>query len=463
VARFVRHFYRFSGGGLDRPRFVFKGGEGDEYVEVGKEKKQIGQMDKSELRTEYETARDEVREKLKQYDDKKAEYKIFLDYANQRLNQVDVDLKKFDVLEPKQIRDNLKRLHSILEFAADVELKERKKDLIGAIEKQKRTYIKKLEDRYKEHESMLAAEVKPETLKFARTKMGETKAKMAFLFNERIRAVDSSITKQFNTKWEGAESRSETIMLYLKSVEEGISSTEKGSTGESANELFREYEDAVRGQFCIEEAKQEIARPKVKTICLDYMLKYRQSRPDVHKAFSDIMDKYLLMMDSVKGEEAYKVQAIIYGQFLDEVRGVRRTMLDGEKDVPVRNFGLAAADQVDEGRKAGEKSWDKVSFAKTQLVDYKPDTDYFMKKGQPVHYLATEGLPDSANGLVIDFASQGTRVQVLDQAPVKVKTISYLHVQVKDDKGKVTAEGWVRADSLAPEAKPEKKTKGSVA
>lgn len=441
---------------------MFKNGEGEEYVE-GKEKKEVGKMDKSELRAEYETARDEVRAKLKQYDDKKGEYKVFLDYANQRLNQVDVDLQKFDVLEPKQIRDNLKRLHNILEFTADVELKDRKKELIGLIEKQKRAYIKKLEDRYKEHETMLAAEVKPDTLKFARTKMGEVKAQMAFLFNERIRAVDNSITKQFNTKWEGAESRSETIMLYLKSVEEGISSTEKGSTGDSADGLFREYEDSVRGQFCIEEAKQGIARPKVKTICLDYMLKYSQSRPEVNKAFSSLMDKYLTMIDNVKGSEAYKVQAIIYGQFLDEVRTIRRTMLDSEKDVPVRNFGLAAAEEVDEGRKPGEKNWDKAAQGKVQLVAYKPETDYFMKKGQPVHYLATEGLPESANGVVIDFASQGAKVQVLDQTPVKVKTFNYLHVQVLDDKGKVTSEGWVRADALAPGVKPEKKTKGSVA
>lgn len=446
---------------------MFKAGEGDEYTEVGKEKKEVGKMDKSELRAEYETARDEVRAKLKQYDDKKGEYKVFLDYANQRLNQVDVDLQKFDVLEPKQIRDNLKRLHNILEFTADVELKERKKELTGLIEKQKRAYIKKLEVRYKEHESMLAAEVKPETLKFARGKMVEIKAQMTFLFNERIRAVDNSITKQFNTKWEGSEARSETIMLYLKSVEEGISSSEKGSTGDSADELYREYEDSVRGQFCIEEAKQEIARPKVKTICLDYILKYSQSRPEVSKAFSNTMDKYLTMIDNVKGHEAYKVQAIIYGQFLDEVRTIRRTMLDGEKDAPARNFGLAAADQVDKERKQGEKNWDKVAMGKVLLVAYKSETDYFMKKGQPVHYLATEGLPESANGVVIDFASQGSRVQVLDLTPVKVKTFNYLHVQVLDDKGKVTSEGWVRADALAPgakpDSKPEKKTKGSVA
>lgn len=445
---------------------MFKIGEGEEYVE-GKEKKEVGKMDKSELRVEYETARDEVRAKLKQYDDKKGEYKVFLDYANQRLNQVDADLQKFDVLEPKQIRDNLKRLHNILEFTADVELKERKKELVGLIEKQKRTYIKKLEDRYKEHEAMLAAEVKPETLKFARTKMGEVKAQLAFLFNERIRAVDNSITKQFNTKWEGSESRSETIMLYLKSVEEGISSTDKGSTGDSADQLFRDYEDAVRGQFCIEEAKQGIARPKVKSICLDYILKYSQSRPAVSKAFTDLMGDYLAKIDAVKGSEAYKVQAIIYGQFLDEVRTVRRTMLDSEKDVPVRNFGLAAADQVDAERKPGEKNWDKAAPGKVQLATYKPKTDYFMKKGQPIHYLATQGLPESANGVVIDFASQGARVQVLDQTPVKVKTFNYLHVQVLDDKGKVTSDGWVRADALAPGAtsdkKPEKKTKGDVA
>jgi len=448
MKHYLQHRFRsFLGSSFLPSRFVYDKKEAQEMDNEQPEKKDVGKMDKVELKAEYQKARDEVRDTLKKYEGKKAQYKVFIDYANQRLNQVDTDLQRFDVLEPKQIRDNLKKLRNILEFAADEQLQERKKDIVGLIENKRKAMVKKLEDRYKEHVGMLESQVKPNTLKFARSKFIDVRARMNLLFNARIRGVESSISKQFNTKWDDAQSRTDTIMMYLDDVEAGLTTSDKNSTAGDAEALYQEYEDGVRGEFCLEEAKQGVIEAKIKQTCLQYMVDYRDKDMKVYKLFDNLQKKYVDLLAQVKGEDAYKVQAILYGQFLDEVRNIRSVVLK-ENDKVVGKFGDAAADQVDAGRKPGEKNWDKIERQNVQLVDFHPKTEYVMKKGEALHYLATDGLPESANGVVIDYAKQGTTVLMTEDLPVKVNGLSYVHVQTTDKQGKVTADGWVRADAV---------------
>ncbi|MCC7197387.1 hypothetical protein IT413_04315 [Candidatus Peregrinibacteria bacterium] len=473
MSKNIQHSDRLTTKTIFSSRMVFeKKGSGDsepyeEVVEIGSEKKEGGKKDKGALKAEYEKARNDVREKLKKFEDKKGQYKVFLDYAEQRLNQVDRDLQHFDVLDEKHIRDNLKRLQNILIFTLDDSLKDRRKEIVAMIERQKKAAVKKLEDRAKQHAQMLADEVKPETLKFAQTKFNEVKAQTNFLFNSRIQAVDTSMYRAQDPKWGDMATRTETLMIYFQSVEDGLNSNEEGSTNAEAEKLFKDYESAVRGQYCLEETKQGVAVHKIQTICLEYKVNYVDKRKDVYDAFDKLGAKYKVLMEGVKGADAYKIQGVIYGQFLDEVREIYRTLLAGDKDVPVRNFGLSAMDQVNAGRKANEKKWDKVDRNDVRLVAYRPTTEFVMKSGQDIHYLAEGDAPEGMNGVAIDHVRGGETVFLVDQNPVKVGGKEYLHVEVRDKKGNVTSDGWVRSDAMNPfddtKKKADKKKKGDIA
>lgn len=438
----------------------------EESADINPEKKEGGKKDKATLKAEYEKARDDVRTKLQKYVDKESQYKVFLDYANERLNQVDRDLKRFDVLDESTVRENMKKLQSILVFTLDDELKNRRKEVIAKIESEKKAAVKRLEERAKEHYAMLAEEVKPETLKFAQTKFAEVKAQINVLYNLRIRAVDTSMSKAQDPKWGDMATRTETLMIYLQGVEDGLGSTEEGSTSAEAEKMYKDYETSVRGQYCIEEAKQGVSLRKINTTCLEYKVKYWESRKDIYDAFDKLSSKYKKLMEGVKGDEAYKVQAVIYGQFLDEVRVIYRQLVAPNQDVPSRNFALATVEQLDVGKKPNEKKWDKVEKSGLQFASYSSENEYVMKSGEDVHYLAGEGEFAGTNGIVIGSVHGGNKVTLVEQAPIKVAGKEYLHIEVRDKKGNVTSDGWVRASALAPsanpEAKPEKKNKKAV-
>jgi hypothetical protein len=171
-------------------------------------------------------------------------------------------------------------------------------------------------------------------------------------------------------------------------------------------------------------------------------------------------------MEGVKGDDAYKVQAVIYGQFLDEVRLIYAQLVAPNQDVPARDFALATVEQLEVGKKPNEKKWDKVERNGLQLASFSSESEYVMKSGEDIHYLAGEGEFAATNGIVIGAVHGGDKVTLVEQAPVKVAGKEYLHIEVRDKKGNVTSDGWVRASALAPsdspEKKPEKKNKKDV-
>jgi hypothetical protein len=439
-------YCHFSGNFQMRPaRLVFDQPGKEIPKEAGGELSEAAKSE-AELRSQYESAKSEVEERLKKYE-KKLNYKVFVDYAKGRLALCDKDLKKTDVLDVKKVKANLVLLNQIIFQAAKDEVNDKKNEVVAAVSARKKEYLEMLDKRFEEQKRQLGN--MPDTLVLAKQLHGNTLLKIGTLFNERVRKVSQWVTKMMGASRD-ADGLTDSTFPYLDAAKEELTSTIVNSMNMEAKKLYDDYNEQVTGEYLHEKARGGKLEDEISLVCAEYFIeKGKNGKPhlenaEFYKDLKDLRDGYIRDVKACKGSSSYKQAAVVYGDFLNEYHELRNYYFPDEKVKGAADYQAAALARTNAIRTQGEKGWEKLSAV--QVVAFHDGYNGVLKNDISLH-IGPEN-PELA-GVIIDVVKAGTKVKVAEGAPVVVKKLEYSRVQVLDDKGKVVNEGWVPSQIIA--------------
>jgi hypothetical protein len=403
-----------------------------------------------------------VEKRLKKYETNPG-YKMFIDYAKGRLAQCDSDLKQYDVLDPKRIRDNLKKLENILYKARQDEVDEKKNEILAAINDRKKERVDQLNLRMDQLKDRLSD--MPKTLAFAKKLHGEMVIKTNMIFNDRSKRLNDSIVKMMGGSAD-VNQMADAALLYLDSYQDGLFSDAQDSANDEAMDLYKDFDDQVTGEYVIDMAKEGDLKRQITLVCASYLLEDgKDGEKHVYneafrKELSVLKGEYIGHLDDCKGDQSYKKAALVYGDFLNQFNELCDKHFPDEVVPGTVNtdYYNAALVRTNKTRLSSEKGWDDLKEATAVIpAMHIPASEGVANTGLSLH-VGPEN--EDLAGVVFDMVRAGSKVKVQEGQPLTVNGDEYVQIQVLDDKGVVTNEGWVLRKGLNIKY-GEKQKKGS--